>query len=146
MAIIVYATLGLSWWNSLDWCGLGAWGSMKQVNYGSWTLLKSVLGRWRENVNHGTHQSFLLRGSPRNPSLPSPPPFGRVLGLVSIYSSHSFKPQLFFSVSQGGQCVHSPSVLSLPTAACSIGGSSSLHYHVSIPLAVLYVVSLSSVV
>lgn len=96
MAIVVYAALGLSWWKSLDWCGLGAWGSLKQVNYGSWTLLESVLGRWRESVNHGTHQPFLLRGSPSNSSFPSPPPFGRVLGLVSIYSSHSFKPQPFF--------------------------------------------------
>lgn len=67
-------------------------------------------------------------------------PSGRVLGLNLLYSSCSFNHSLF-SVLQSNESTHSPSVLSLPCAVCSIRGRGFLHYSISTSLALLCVLS-----
>lgn len=53
-------------------------------------------------------------------------PFGRVLGLDPLYSSCPFKLRLFFLYLRADESVHSPLLLSLPTAVYRGGSGDSL--------------------
>lgn len=68
---------------------------------------------------------------------------GRVLGLNPLYSSCSFKPWISSCAPGGRQnCLHVIPQYHCTTAVSSVGSRCSLHYRVSVSLAVLYVVYL----